>query len=113
MTKRGDAPAPEKAQSPEEHIFELSLYLLTAARGCVGEPHIYGPLRLVEAISRLVDIYSTTDTIHADPFLQKAKKEIDENKYQVMASEENFIAFMDKLIVEFTDEMKRRNGLRG
>jgi len=90
----------------------LSLYLLTAARGCVGEPHIYGPLRLVEAISRLVDIYSTTDTIHADPFLQRAKKEIDQNKYQVMASEENFIAFMDKLIVEFTDEMKRRNGLR-
>jgi len=97
-------------RSPEDRIFELSLYLLTSARGCVGEPHIYGPLRLVEGISRLVDIYSQTDDFRPDPFLQKAKKEIDENKYQVMASEEDFIAFMDKLIIEFTDELKRRSG---
>ena len=103
MTKASD-------RSPEDRIFELSLYLLTSARGCVGEPHIYGPLRLVEGISRLVDIYSQTDDFRPDPFLQKAKKEIDENKYQVMASEEDFIAFMDKLIIEFTDELKRRSG---
>ena len=110
MTKRGDVPTPGKAQSPEDHIFELSLYLLTSARGCVGEPHIYGPLRLMEAISRLVDLYSTTNSLRPDPFLQMAKKEIDENKYQVMASEDDFIAFMDKLIIEFTDELKRRSG---
>lgn len=100
-----------ESKSTEERIFELSLYLLTSARGCVGEPPIYGPLRLVEGISRLVDIYSKTDSFRPDPFLQKAKKEIDENKYRVMASEEEFVAFMDKLIVEFTDELKRRNGL--
>ena len=98
-----------KAKPQDNRIFELSLYMLTAARGCVGEPLIYGPLRLVEGISRLVDIYSQTEGFRPDPFLLKAKKEIDENKYQVMASEENFIAFMDKLIIEFTDELKRRN----
>lgn len=111
MTKREDRMAPAGRDSPEDHIFELSLYLLTSARGCVGEPHIYGPLRLVEGISRLVDIYSKTNLLKPDPFLQRAKKEIDENKYQVMASEDAFIAFMDKLIVEFTDELKRRNGV--
>jgi vacuolar-type H+-ATPase subunit B/Vma2 len=94
--------------SPEQYIFELSLYLLTAARGCVGEPHIYGPFRLLEAISRLTDLYSKTDKLKPDEFLLKAKKEIDEKKYVMMASEEEFIALMDKLITEFTSELERR-----
>ena len=94
----------------EQHIFELSLFLLTAARGCVGEPHIHGSLRLVDAISRLTDIYSKTDKLKPDRFLLKAQKQIDANKYRVMASEDEFVAFMDRMIVEFTDEMKRRYG---
>jgi len=75
----------------------------------VGEPHIYGSLRLLDAISRLTDIYSKSDKLKPDPFLLKAKQEIDANKYRVMASEEEFIAFMARLTVEFTDELKRRN----
>jgi hypothetical protein len=92
----------------ERHIFELSLFLLTAARGCVDEPKMYGPLRLVDAISRLADIYSKTDKIKPDPFLLKMKEEIDTNKYVVMSSEDDFVAFIDRLILQFTDEMKRR-----
>lgn len=92
----------------ERHLFELSLFLLTAARGCVDEPKMYGPLRLVDALSRLVDIYSKTDKLEPDPFLLKAKEEIDTKKYLVMASEDDFVAFIDSLIVRFADEMKRR-----
>jgi hypothetical protein len=99
--------------SPEEYIFELSLYLLTAARGCVGEPHIYGSFRLLEAISRLTDLYSKTDKLKLDEFLLKEKKEIDQKKYIMMASEEEFIALMDRLISEFTDELERRYALAG
>lgn len=69
---------------------------------------MYGPLRLVDAISRLVEIYSKTDKLKTDTFLLKAKEEIDKNKYSVMASEDEFVRFIDKLIVEFTDELKRR-----
>lgn len=94
--------------SPEQYIFELSLYLLTAARGCVGEPHIYGSFRLLEGISRLADLYSKTDKLKPDEFLLKAKKEIDEKKYRMMASEDEFIALMDRLITEFTVELERR-----
>lgn len=38
----------------------------------------------------------------------RAKAEIDANKYQVMASDEAFVAFLDRMVLEFTDEMKRR-----
>jgi len=99
--------------SLEQHVFELSLYLLTAARGCVGEPQIYGPLRLVEGVSRLATLYSKTDKLKPDEFLLKAKKEIDENENLVMASEEKFIALMDRLIAEFTSELERRYAAAG
>jgi len=95
-------------EGAEKHIFELALFLLTAARGCVDEPKMYGPLRLIDAISRLTDIYSKTDKLEPDPFLLKAKEEIDANEFQVMASEEEFVAFIDRLILQFTGEMKRR-----
>ena len=92
----------------EKHLFEVSLFLLTAARGCVDEPKMYGPLRLIDAISRLADVYTKTDKLKPDQFLLKAKEEIDANKYLVMASEEDFVAFIDRLILQFTDEMRRR-----
>jgi len=95
-------------QTPEEYIFELALFLLTAARGCVTEPHMYGPLRLVDAVSRLTDLYSKTNVLKTDPFLVQAKQEIDKNIYTVMSSSEDFVKFMDDLISEFTDELKRR-----
>jgi len=100
----------DDSDSAEQHIFELGLFLLTAARGCVDEPHMYGPLRLVDAVSRLTDIYSKTDKLKKDDFMLRAKEQIDKNKYKVMDSEKEFVAFIDKMIVEFTDELKKRYG---
>ncbi|MGC8974654.1 MAG: DUF6092 family protein [Thermoprotei archaeon] len=39
----------------DEH-FKLLAFLITSARGRVDEPHLYGPLRLVDAASKLIDI---------------------------------------------------------
>lgn len=91
-----------------EGIFQLSLYLVTAARGCVDEPHMYGPLRLMNAITRLSNLYSKSNALKPDQFLTSASKEIDENLDKVMSSEDEFIAFMDKMVIEFTEELKRR-----
>lgn len=68
-------------EGAEKHIFELSLFLLTAARGYVDEPKMYDPLKLIDAISRLTDIYSKTDKPKPDPFPLKAKEEIDANEF--------------------------------
>ena len=115
QVKEPDAPPPapfiqSRNQTPEEYIFELALFLLTAARGCVTEPHMYGPLRLVDAVSRLTDLYSKSNLLKTDQFLIQAKEKIDRNKYSVMTSSEEFIKFMDDLIAEFTEELKKRYG---
>ena len=88
-------------------VFDYTLFLLTAARGCVDEPHMYGPLRLVDAVSRIIDIFSRANLIQ-DPFLTNLKKKIDEKKFVVMESEDEFVKFIDDLIATSVEEMKRR-----
>lgn len=103
----------EPAEDGQRFVFELATFLLTAARGCVDEPPIYGPLRLVDGVSRLADIYDHVDCIESDSFLLRAKERIDERKFDVMASEERFVDFLDDLIEEFGDEIAGRYQTEG
>lgn len=98
-----------KADKLNQEIFDYTLFLLTAARGVVDEPHIYGSLRLVDAARRIIEIYFNTSKTE-DEFLKQLKKMIDEREYIVMESEEKFTQFIDELIVKSVDEMKRRAG---
>lgn len=95
----------------EERVFGLATYLLTSARGCIDEPRLYGPLRLVEAVSRLISLAEGADGSTRDEFLFRAKDKIDANKHLVMESEERFVKFLDDLLVEFTQELKKRSGI--
>jgi hypothetical protein len=95
--------------SPNDFVFGLAVSLLTSARGCMDEPKVYGPLRLIEALSALTNIFDY-DIIEKDEFLLNAKNEID-NKLvpAVMQSEEDFTKMLDDLIRRFTIELKKRN----
>jgi nitroreductase len=95
------------SDDPQQYIFELSLFLLTAARGCVTEPKIYGSLRLVEAVSKLMDLRLGT-VANRDLFLIQMKKKLDRGESIVMSSEAAFLKFMDDLIVEFINELESR-----
>ncbi len=94
-----------------DDVFALATYMLTSARGCVDEPKLYGPLRLLEAISRLVATMEQSGR-PTDQFLVQAKAKIDANKHLVMESEEEFTKFLDLLLRDFTQELKRRNGIQ-
>ncbi|MDA4111993.1 MAG: DUF6092 family protein [Thaumarchaeota archaeon] len=92
----------------EEFLFEYSLFLLTSARGAVDEPHLYGSMRLLDGISRLTELYSKSKKIKPDDFLLEANSEIKANLDTIMKSDEEFVRFIDSLLVKFTDEMKKR-----
>ena len=40
----------------KEASLELLIYMITSAAGLENEPHIYGPLRLIEASQRLCQL---------------------------------------------------------
>jgi len=93
----------------DEHVYNLAMFLLTSARGCMDEPPIYGPLRLIQALGRLASISRHAERIETDEFLLRAKRKIDRNQHRALQSEEEFTKFLDSLILEFTAELKRRN----
>jgi nitroreductase len=97
-------PAPQaegKSGAPE--IFVNALYLVASARDCMDEPLIYGPFRMIEGVSRMLD------GSRGDTFLSRMKAEIDRQKYSVMADRVSFARWLDDLLRDFAAEAKRRN----
>ncbi|HUK51590.1 MAG TPA: DUF6092 family protein [Terriglobales bacterium] len=101
----------EERVTPKEYIFELATYFVTSARGCIDEPLLYGPFRLLDGLSRLALISDFVPCVEKDEFLLAMKKKVDADKYIVTRSEEEFTKFLDSLVKEFTAELKRRNGV--
>jgi hypothetical protein len=84
-------------------FFDHVTYLVASARDCLDEPLIYGPLRLIEGVSRLIE------ALPDDAFLQEQKRVIDSEKWQVMGDRDQFAAWLDELLRQFAAEVKRRN----
>jgi hypothetical protein len=97
-----------------DFIFEYSAFLITSARGTLDEPHTYGALRLMDGITRLIDLYSKCPEIKPDKFVLGVSDEIQANlngtksSTDLLKSEDRFAKFMDDLIIKFADEIKRR-----
>lgn len=89
--------------SREAALFEHALYLVASARDCLDEPHVYGPFRMVEGVSRLIESFPD------DPFLRDAKEQIDREKYEIMGDRDLFASWLDELLRRFAAEAKRRN----
>ncbi|AEC51391.1 hypothetical protein PNA2_0474 [Pyrococcus sp. NA2] len=84
--------------------FKLLAFLITSARGCVDEPHLYGPFRLIDAASRLIDIMKKEGKVTEE--ILKLQELIEENKNLVMYDEEAFIKFLEDLSKELARIIK-------
>ena len=80
------------------------MFLVVSARGCVEEPHLYGPLRLVDAASRLIDILRREGRSSED--LNRVQMMIEEGKHLVMYDEEAFVKLLDRLVAELVRIVK-------
>jgi hypothetical protein len=95
----------------KEHLkndfFDLLSFLIVSARNCVEEPKLYGPFRLIDGASKLIEILEGEGL--ADEFLLKLRKKIEDKKYSVMSSKDEFTEFLDDLTLDFADELKKGN----
>ena len=91
-----------------EYLFELALFLATSARNCIEEPPLYGPFRLLDALSRLADLPKHTEGLVEDVFLNDVKTFVDEKKFLVTSDVEGFKKAADELVERFAKELKRR-----
>ena len=84
-------------------MFAMALYLVASARDCLDEPLIYGPFRMIEGLSRMLEGSGS------DRFLSEVKSVVDREKYNVMADRASFARWLDELLREFAAEARRRN----
>lgn len=80
-------------------------YMAASARGCVSEPKLYGPFRLVDSVSRIVDVLHTG--AEDEPIFNELRNLIDDHKELVMTDTEAFVGFLDDLVVKIAEALKQ------
>ena len=95
-----------KKDELEPEFFELICYMVTSARNLIQENKLYGPLRLVDAVSRLVDVLEKLDL--KSPRLEVIQGQIKDGEDTVMESEEKFTAFLENLVMDLVPLMQDR-----
>jgi hypothetical protein len=91
----------------QKSLFDLLSFLIISARNLVEEPKLYGPLRLIDGASRLIEILEKEGL--SDEFLSKIRKKIEEKENSVMTNKDEFIELLDDLTLDFADELKKRS----
>jgi len=99
---------PEKKLTGDEYLFEIAVFLATSARGCIDEPPLYGPFRLLDALSKLAKLPEYATDLTPDPFLKEIKAIVDEKKFLVMYDVEGFKRAIDEIVEKFAKELKKR-----
>jgi len=99
----------ETRNTGNEYLFELALFLATSARNCIEEPPLYGPFRLLDALSRIADFPQHDLSLNKDPFLEEVKVFVDEKKFLVTTDVMGFTGAADELVRRFAKELRRRS----
>jgi len=81
----------------ESDILKIFSYIVSSARGCIDEPKIYGPFRLLDTMSRLFYILKCNGEI-TNKEIEKIVEEIDKFKFNCKTDEKKFKIELDKII---------------
>ena len=98
----------ENKPTGNDYLFEIAVFLATSAQGCLNEPPLYGPFRLLDALSKLADLPDYAPGLDRDPFLKEIKAIVDEKKFLVMYDVEGFKRAIDEVVERFSKELKKR-----
>jgi len=89
-----------------KECYKILTYLASSARGCVNEPKMYGPLRLIDTVVHLSDFFKENNLVdQQDAFLlEELKERIEKDKYTCMDDEETFVQMLDDVIDRLVEE---------
>lgn len=87
-------------------LFKIVGFLLSSARGLLEEPKEYGPLRLIEAASRII-AYETEQKDDAE--LSALKNLIDSKKLDIMHDRCDFTNILDEILHQYLDLFEAQN----
>lgn len=91
----------------EDALFDLAIYLIASARDCLEEPLIYGPLRMIIGVEKIIEM-GKLDPSMRDRFLESKGETIARETLAVMSDREKFRKTLDDILLAFSDEAKKR-----
>jgi len=91
-----------------KYLFEIAVFLAISARNCIDEPPLYGPFRLLDALSKIIEFPKYAACLQDDPFLKQIKTIVDEKKFLVMHDVDGFKKAADEIVEMFAKELKKR-----
>jgi hypothetical protein len=97
-----------KRPTGNDYLLEIAVFLATSAQGCLNEPPLYGPFRLLDALSKLAEFPNYVSGLAPDPFLKEIKAIVDEKKFLVMYDVEGFKKAIEEIVEKFARELKTR-----
>ena len=93
----------------DQDLFPLFAFLASAARSGIDEGVYTATLRLVDTISRLLEVFPE---LKEEPFFKDIDGFVREKMSKAyLASPEEYIAFLDELLRQFAVEVSKRNGI--
>lgn len=87
---------------PVRSLEELGLFLVASAEGLFQEPQEYGPLRLLQGVTRIAQLLEGRVS---HPFFETKAQEIDQNIESVMEDVDTFRRFASSLVLDFSRHM--------
>jgi len=98
-----------REKSGDEYLFEIGAFLISSAKGCLWEPKLYGPLRLLTAFSKIALLPDYAPCLKRDEFLLNLREEIEERIIPLVSSDpEKFEQFIKDLSLKLAKEIKKR-----
>ena len=85
-------------------LLELLTFLGSSARGTIDEPKLYGPLRLVEAIQRVINLMD--DMGVSDPELNSLAERFIDEAMQISMDEIHCAKFTDEITTLFAIKLR-------
>jgi len=88
---------------------ELISYMITSARNLINETKLYGPFRMVDSVSRIIEIL--TKFGFELPEFKQIGERIEAGKYSVMEGEEKFTLFLEELVLSLIPVLEKYSDL--
>lgn len=85
-----------------KEINGLVAYILTSAAGCVNEPKIYGPMRLVDVANRLIEL-ALSQGVQLDSRHKEIADRIKRDMLLCMDDEDGFVEMLNDVTLLVTD----------
>jgi hypothetical protein len=86
----------------EKDIDMLLAYIISSAAGCVSEPKIYGPFRLIDTAERMIRLLDRHGMIK-DEALRGLADKIEREKLTCMGNQGAFVSMLDDASARMAD----------